>query len=108
MVACRYGKNLANFLYIAFIKSTERSHSFIGTRITWGLNMLQNNITNAVAEASSIAKAFAGADIQSAGIILEHIEIGNEADIYKKPEGTWNATDYVKTCVYVILNLCGF
>ncbi|KAF8072084.1 glycoside hydrolase family 79 protein [Lyophyllum atratum] len=68
------------------------------THVIWGLNFGQNNITTAFLEAKSIAKAFASPAIMGAKIVLDAIEIGNEADFYgggARPTG-WNMTQYVK------------
>ncbi|RDB30967.1 Beta-glucuronidase [Hypsizygus marmoreus] len=53
------------------------------THVTWGVNLGSNNVTAAVLEARSIAKAFSSPGIKSAGIVLDYIEIGNEPDLYK-------------------------
>ena len=47
------------------------------------LTHAKNNITNAVNEAKSIQSAFASSAVKNAGITLDFIEIGNEADLYK-------------------------
>lgn len=86
------------------------------THVTWGVNLGLNNITNAVNEAKSITAAFASSSIKNSGIVLDAIEIGNEADLYKNNglrPATYNSTQYVKECVslapslyYRIPNLC--
>lgn len=53
-----------------------------GTHVTWGLNLGANNITNIVAEAKSLAKAFNSPEMTKANVVLDFIEIGNEADLY--------------------------
>lgn len=68
------------------------------TRVIWGLNFGQNNITAAFLEATSIAKAFSSPEIKRAGIVLDAIEIGNEADFYgdgRRPS-PWTSTEYIK------------
>ncbi|KAF9472125.1 glycoside hydrolase family 79 protein [Pholiota conissans] len=69
------------------------------THVTWGLNLGQNNLTAAVLEAKSLAKAFSSPSIKSAGIILDAIEIGNEVDLYSnnglRPK-SYTSTQYVK------------
>ncbi|KAH7108202.1 hypothetical protein BKA62DRAFT_681430 [Auriculariales sp. MPI-PUGE-AT-0066] len=62
-----------------------------GTRMTWGLNLGANSSTNAIAEAKSIAAAFASSDITSKNIVLELLEAGNEPDLYKN-NGLRNTT----------------
>ncbi len=54
-----------------------------GTHVTWGLNLGANNITNAVREAQSLVKAFKSQEMKSADVILDFIELGNEADLYR-------------------------
>ncbi|KIK70061.1 glycoside hydrolase family 79 protein [Collybiopsis luxurians FD-317 M1] len=52
-----------------------------GTHVTWGVNFKSANLTAAVLEASAIAEAF-NSFSPSAGLVLDAIEIGNEADLY--------------------------
>ncbi|KDR71209.1 hypothetical protein GALMADRAFT_75264 [Galerina marginata CBS 339.88] len=52
------------------------------TRVTWGLNLRANNMTAAYLEAKSLIKAFSSSAVKNAGITLDSIEIGNEADDY--------------------------
>lgn len=65
----------------------------------WGVNLGANNVTNAVIEAQAIRKAFqSGGAAANAGIILDAIEIGNEADLYKNNglRGSgWNVDQYI-------------
>lgn len=68
------------------------------TRVIWGLNFGQNNITASFLEARSIVKAFSSPEIKRAGIVLDAIEIGNEADFYgdgRRPS-PWTSTEYIK------------
>ncbi|KAL0956238.1 hypothetical protein HGRIS_002392 [Hohenbuehelia grisea] len=53
-----------------------------GTEVTVGVNFGQSNITAAVLEAHSLARAFRSASVVRANITLEFVEIGNEADQY--------------------------
>ncbi|KAF9254976.1 glycoside hydrolase family 79 protein [Marasmius fiardii PR-910] len=53
------------------------------THVSWGVNFGSNNITAAVLEARSIAEAFSSPEVANAGIKLDFIEIGNEADLYR-------------------------
>lgn len=60
----------------------------------WGVNFALNNVSVAVAEAKAIRKAFLpGGAAFDAGITLDAIEIGNEADLYGvnglRPEAEW-------------------
>lgn len=51
--------------------------------MTWGVNLGSASTSNAVAEAKAIMATFSeGGAAYEAGIILEAIEIGNEADLY--------------------------
>jgi len=58
-----------------------------------------NNLTAAFLETKSIIKGFKSAAVVTAGITLDFLEIGNEADIYPD-RGTkqqpWGPTEYVK------------
>jgi len=63
------------------------------------VNLGGNNITAAFLEARSIVKAFASSAIKNAGITLDAIEIGNEADLYKNNglrSSSYTSTQYVK------------
>ncbi|KAF8150688.1 glycoside hydrolase family 79 protein [Crassisporium funariophilum] len=69
------------------------------THVTWGLNLGQNNLTAAFLEAKSLVKAFSTSAFTNAGITLDAIEIGNEADLYKNNGArptTYTSTQYVK------------
>lgn len=74
----------------------------IDTRVTWGLNLGQNNITAAFLEAKSIVKAFSSSAIKRARIVLDSIEIGNEANLYPnngaRPQ-TYTTAQYVEEWV---------
>lgn len=49
----------------------------------WGVNLGSNSTTNAVAQAKAIVATFAsGGAANAAGVTLDSIEIGNEADLY--------------------------
>ncbi|KDR78761.1 hypothetical protein GALMADRAFT_209155 [Galerina marginata CBS 339.88] len=50
------------------------------TRITWGMNLKENNLTAVFLETRSLMKAFASSAMKNAGVILDSIEVGNEAD----------------------------
>lgn len=68
--------------------------------MTWGVNFGQNNLTAAFLESKAIVAAFKDPSVVSSGVILDHIEIGNEADLYKynglRPASTWTPAQYVK------------
>ncbi|KAJ7178640.1 glycoside hydrolase family 79 protein [Mycena crocata] len=53
------------------------------THVTWGVNFGQLNLTAAVLEAKAIMDAFYSPPIEAAGVVLDYLEIGNEADLYK-------------------------
>ncbi|TDL25597.1 glycoside hydrolase family 79 protein, partial [Rickenella mellea] len=78
------------------------SHLPPGTHVTWGVNFGQNNLTAAFLEAQSIKNAFASSAVKNAGITLDFIEIGNEADLYAhanngaRNPSTWSISEYTK------------
>ncbi|KAJ7599271.1 glycoside hydrolase family 79 protein [Mycena floridula] len=53
------------------------------TIVTVGLNLGQNNLTTVSLQAKSIKKAFASTSVTSRNIVLDAVEIGNEADLYR-------------------------
>ena len=57
-------------------------------------------------EAKALVKAFKSSSIKDAGIVLEAIEIGNEADLYPhngaRPKD-YTSTKYVTKCVLISL-----
>ena len=73
--------------------------SLSDTHVIWGVNLGQDNITAAFLEAKAIIRAFHAPAIKSAGIVLDAIEIGNEADLYMnngaRPK-TYTSAQYVK------------
>ena len=71
----------------------------------WGVNFGQANITNAVLEAQAMLKAFSSPAVKGAGITLELIEIGNEADLYGDRQQPWDVSVYVQQCVMVSYSL---
>ncbi|KAH9928926.1 glycoside hydrolase family 79 protein [Fomitopsis serialis] len=70
-----------------------------GTHMVWGVNLGFNNATNAVNMVKAIINAFASPDVIESGVILERIEVGNEADLYGnnglRQKGNWTVEDYV-------------
>jgi hypothetical protein len=75
------------------------------TRIIWGVNFGQNNLTAAFLEASAIANAFTSAAFLNAKITLEAIEIGNEADLYTgngARNSSFNVQQYATQYVYTL------
>ena len=71
---------------------------FIGTHVVWGINLGQNNLTTACMEARAMVEAFNSPMIKDRGIVLDAIEIGNEADLYPgnghRP-GNYTSAQYV-------------
>lgn len=54
-----------------------------GTHVVWGVNFGSGTVNNAVAQTKSILATFGTSGAaHKAGVILESIEIGNEADLY--------------------------
>ncbi|KAF8316382.1 hypothetical protein DL93DRAFT_2056457 [Clavulina sp. PMI_390] len=71
-----------------------------GTHMVWGVNLGATSTSNAVAEAQAIMSTFSsGGAANSAGVLLDSIEIGNEADLYTSNNGlrdsSWNLAAYV-------------
>jgi hypothetical protein len=67
--------------------------------MTWGVNLGAYNISVAVAEAKAIKQAFSpGGAAFDAGVQLDAIEIGNEADLYGHNglrSTPWTITEYI-------------
>ncbi|KAJ7124009.1 glycoside hydrolase family 79 protein [Mycena crocata] len=61
---------------------TFARHLPAGTHVTWQVNLGQLNMTTAVLEAKAMVDAFDSAALQTAGVVLEYIEVGNEPDLY--------------------------
>lgn len=53
-----------------------------GTHMTWGVNFGYDNVTNAVNMAKAIMRAFRTSAVKESGVVLDLIEVGNEADLY--------------------------
>ncbi|RPD70303.1 glycoside hydrolase family 79 protein [Lentinus tigrinus ALCF2SS1-7] len=75
-----------------------------GTHMTWGINLGADNVTNAVNMAKAIMRAFRSNTVKASGVILDLIEVGNEADIYNytglRPQN-WTAEVYVPDWISV-------
>ena len=75
--------------------------------MTWGVNFGQNNLTAAVLEAQSILSAFDSPVVARAGIVLDLLEIGNEADLYPnhgaRDRELWNVTEYIKESAFFLV-----
>ncbi|KAI0831387.1 glycoside hydrolase family 79 protein [Trametes gibbosa] len=75
-----------------------------GTRMTWGVNLGANNVTNAVNMAKAIAGAFRSSLVKASGVILQRIEVGNEADLFKNNglrPSNWTVNEYVPDWISV-------
>jgi len=57
-------------------------YPFLDTRVIWRFNLRQNNLTTTFLAAKALLKAFSEPNIANAGIRLEAIQIGNEADLF--------------------------
>lgn len=76
----------------------------------WGVNFGSGSVQNAVAMAQPIINAFsAGGPAQSAGVILDAIQIGNEPDLYARHgnrSSTYNIQSYLSECVLPLILYC--
>jgi hypothetical protein len=66
--------------------------------MTFGVNLGGNTVSTAVNQAQAIMTAFQSSALVNAGITLDYIEIGNEADLYGgngHRTGTWNIGTYM-------------
>ncbi|KAJ7363940.1 glycoside hydrolase family 79 protein [Mycena albidolilacea] len=54
-----------------------------GTGVTWGVNFGGKNLTAVFLETQAILAAFASPALANAGITLDFLELGNEADLYR-------------------------
>lgn len=64
-------------------------------------------MTAAFLETKSIIKAFESTAVKAAGITLDFLEIGNEADLYYKHGARqlpWGPTEYVKQSDFLFRN----
>ncbi|KAI0249844.1 hypothetical protein BJV78DRAFT_1223807 [Lactifluus subvellereus] len=69
-----------------------------GTPVIWGVNFAKNDVPTAVQEATAIANAFMSPAFKKSSIMLEAVEMGNEADLYANNglrDNTWNIQTYV-------------
>ncbi|KAI1796214.1 glycoside hydrolase family 79 protein [Ganoderma leucocontextum] len=75
-----------------------------GTHMTWGINLGANNVTNAVNIAQAIVRAFRTNAVKASGVILDLIEIGNEADLFRNNglrPSNWTVQDYVPNWISI-------
>ncbi len=75
-----------------------------GTRMTWGVDLGANNVTNAVNMAEAIARAFRTSTMKASGVVLDLIEVGNEADLFRSNglrPSNWTVEDYVPNWISI-------
>ncbi|KAH0833145.1 glycoside hydrolase family 79 protein [Lanmaoa asiatica] len=80
----------------------------IGTRVHWGINLRQYNLTVAYLETKALIQAFGSPAVKANGITLNFIEVGNEADLYYKNGGrnsSWSVFEYVPQWVQFATNV---
>ncbi|KAF7358555.1 Glycoside hydrolase family 79 protein [Mycena venus] len=53
-----------------------------GTKVTWGVNLVDRNLTAVYLESKAIIEAFASPAFKEANITLDFLEVGNEPDLY--------------------------
>lgn len=69
-----------------------------GTRVHWGVNLRQSNLTAVYLETQALIRAFESSAVKAKGITLNFIEVGNEADLYHNNGGrnsSWSVFEYV-------------
>ncbi|KAJ7903723.1 glycoside hydrolase family 79 protein [Mycena olivaceomarginata] len=78
-----------------------------GTHVTWGVPLGPLNVTAAVLEATAIMNAFNSPVCKAAGITLDYLEIGNEADLYLNNgfRKSYNSSQYVKEWTALASNI---
>ncbi|RDX48501.1 glycoside hydrolase family 79 protein [Lentinus brumalis] len=75
-----------------------------GTHMTWGINLGADNVTNAVNMAKAIVRAFRTSAVRASGVVLDLIEVGNEADLFKNNglrPSNWTVEEYVPDWISV-------
>ena len=72
--------------------------------MVWGVNLGFNNVTNAVNMAKAIVRAFRTNAVKASGVILDLLEVGNEADLFRynglRPSN-WTVQDYVPNWISI-------
>ncbi|KAJ7227044.1 glycoside hydrolase family 79 protein [Mycena pura] len=79
-----------------------------GTGVTWGVNFGGKNMTTVFLETQAIVNAFASSAIQDAGITLDFLELGNEADLYNSNglrASSYNVAQYTTEWISFATNL---
>ncbi|KAF8428843.1 glycoside hydrolase family 79 protein [Boletus edulis BED1] len=80
----------------------------VGTRVHWGVNLRQYNLTAAYLETKGLIQAFESQAVKAKEITLKFIEIGNEADLYHNNGGrnsSWSVFEYVPQWVEIATNV---
>ncbi|KAM5535520.1 hypothetical protein V8D89_010857 [Ganoderma adspersum] len=75
-----------------------------GTHMTWGINLGANNVTNAVNMAKAIVRAFRTNAVKASGVVLDLLEVGNEADLFRNNglrPSNWTVQDYVPNWISI-------
>lgn len=78
-----------------------------GTRVHWGVNLRQYNLTAVYLETKALIQAFESPAVKANGVTLNFIEVGNEADLYYENGGrnsSWSVFEYVPQ--YVCCHFC--
>ncbi|KAJ7158873.1 glycoside hydrolase family 79 protein [Mycena filopes] len=79
-----------------------------GTGVTWGVNFGGKNLTAVFLETQAIINAFNTPAVQNAGITLDFLELGNEADLYKNNglrPSTYNVVQYTTEWITFATNM---
>lgn len=90
--------HLISGIAISLLGALYTNYVLQGTHVIWGVNFRDYNLTSAYLEAKSIAKAFASSQVKDAGVSLDYIEIGNEADYWGSlpNHSNWGVPEYIK------------
>ncbi|KAJ6513350.1 glycoside hydrolase family 79 protein [Mycena sanguinolenta] len=79
-----------------------------GTGVTWGVNFGGQNLTAVFLETKAILAAFASPAVKNAGITLDFLELGNEADLYNGNglrASTYNVAQYTTQWIQFATNM---
>ncbi|KAF7330407.1 Glycoside hydrolase family 79 protein [Mycena venus] len=78
-----------------------------GTHVTWGVPLGPLNVTAAVLEAKAIMNAFDSPGCKAAGVTLDYLEIGNEADLYANNgfRKSYTSSQYVQEWTALATNI---
>ncbi|KAN0093122.1 glycoside hydrolase family 79 protein [Tylopilus felleus] len=84
------------------------SHLPSGTRVHWGVNLREYNLTAAYLETKALIQALESPAVKEKGITLNFIEVGNEADLYHNNGGrnsSWSVFEYVPQWIQIATNV---